>query len=164
MVSKELYNLWLHVDPTYDTRRIEGASTEGQLQHKSRVLCPAIKHVSTTGEEVLLAEFTCEGQGRSKKDAEQDAASAALQHIYSVAPALAVVVPHRQGSTADEPAAMAEAEPAGPEGHGAEHATSDASELREMLCRAVQREERLVQVLRSIRRAIDDALDNSDSP
>ncbi len=36
MVSKELYNLWLHVDPTYDTRRIEGASTEGQLQHKSR--------------------------------------------------------------------------------------------------------------------------------
>lgn len=36
MVSKELYNLWLHVDPTYDTRRIEGTSTEGNLQHKSR--------------------------------------------------------------------------------------------------------------------------------
>ncbi len=69
-----------------------------------------------------------------------------------------------QGSTADEPAAMAETEPAGPEGCCAEQAISNASELREMLRRAVQREERLVQVLRSIRRAIDDALDNSDSP
>ncbi|KAL4419520.1 hypothetical protein ABPG77_005751 [Micractinium sp. CCAP 211/92] len=157
--------------------------------------------ITPTGEKVLLAEFTREGQGRSKKDAEQDAAAAALQHIASVAPALGVVVPHRQAlprsegrmllsspastsarstpaavagqnwsthgtphsRTADTPEAMTASQSAGTCGLYAQEATSDASELQEMLRRSVKREQRLVQVLRSMRQAIDDVLCELDS-
>ncbi|KAL4433861.1 hypothetical protein ABPG75_000302 [Micractinium tetrahymenae] len=91
---KELFNRWLHVDPVYDTNPIPGTSSQSPLQHRSRVLCPAISQFTPAGEELLLAEFTCDGYGRSRKDAEQDAAKAALQHIATVAPALGVAAPH----------------------------------------------------------------------
>lgn len=145
--------------------------------------------------------FALQGQGRSKKDAEQDAAAAALQHIASVAPALGVVVPHCQAlprsegrmllssptstsarstpaavagqswsthgtphsRTADTPEAMTAAQSVGTGGLHAQEATSAASELREMLRRSVKREQRLVQVLRSMRQAIDDVLCELDS-